>query len=245
MKLLVCISVTPDTTSKISFNSDNTEFNADGIQFIINPYDEIALSRAVELRDATGGSLTVVNVGELDAEPNIRKALAIGADEAVRINAKPADAFTVASHIANYAKDQGFDAILCGEETINYNGAQVPSMVGELLGIPSILSVKKLEIEGGTGTVDREIDGGKESLSVPCPFVISAQEGMAEPRIPNMRGIMSARSKPLNVVEPETVSQAASITSYELPPAKGECKYVDPENVKELVDLLHNEAKAI
>jgi len=245
MKLLVCISISPDTTAKIAFTNNNTEFSSEGVQFIINPYDEIALSRAIELRDTGGGSLTVINVGEADAEPNIRKALAIGADDAVRVNVKPADALFVASQIANYAKDENFDIILCGDETINYNGAQVPGMLGELLGVPSVLSVTKLDVDGGTATVDREIDGGKETIEIPCPFVLSAQEGMAEPKIPNMRGIMSARTKPLKVIEPTGAEAATNVVNFELPPGKGECKYVDAENAKELIDLLHNEAKVI
>jgi len=245
MNILVCISVSPDTTAKIDFTNNNTEFNTSGIQFIINPYDEIAMSRAMELKEATGGTLHVINVGEAEAEPNIRKALALGADEAIRINAKPTDALFVSKQIANYAKENAYDIILTGYETINYNGAQVASILGELLSIPSISGATKLAIDGSIATISKEIDGGQEELTSPLPCVVSAQEGMAEPRIPNMRGIMSARTKPLKVVEPTGDAPVTSHVNYELPPQKEGCKYVEADNVPELVDLLHNEAKVI
>ncbi|WP_162340033.1 electron transfer flavoprotein subunit beta/FixA family protein [Cyclobacterium salsum] len=243
MKILVCITHVPDTTSKIKFTDNNTQFDKTGVQFIIGPYDDYALARAVELKEQGGGSITVLNVGESDTEPTLRKALAIGADEAVRINAFPRDAAFVAGEIARFAKEEAFDLILMGRESIDYNGGMVHGMVGELLGIPSVSPVMKLDIEGNTATISREIEGGKEFISVDLPFVAGCQEPIAEWKIPNMRGIMSARSKPLKAVDPETSGSQTETKKYELPPAKGAVKLVD--TVEELVDLLKNEAKIL
>ena len=248
MKFLVCISQVPDTTTKITFTPDKKAFNAQGVQFIINPYDEIALTRALEIKEAQGGTVTVINVGGTNTEPNLRKALAIGADNAIRVNAEPTDAYFVAFQIAEVAKNpeySGYDVILTGKESIDYNGGQVPMMLGELLGIPSVSVATKLDVNGTVATLEREIDGGKEILEAKLPFVAGAQKGMAEPRIPNMRGIMTARTKPLVVVEPSACDMLSSSVLFDLPPAKGECKMIDPNNVGELVNLLHTEAKAI
>lgn len=246
MKILVCISKAPDTTAKIAFTDNDTKFDENGVQFIVNPYDEwYALVRGLELKEANGGSVTVLNVGEADNDPVIRKALAIGADDAVRINAKTDDALYVAKQIANYAKEQGFDLVLCGKETIDYNGSQVAGMVAELMGTPYVSLASKLDLNGNTATIEREIEGGVEVIEVATPFVLSAAKGMAEARIPNMRGIMAARSKPLNVVEASEATNSTVVTGFTLPAAKTGCKYVDADNVAELVNLLHNEAKAI
>lgn len=243
MKILVCISNVPDTTSKINFTDDHKSFVSTGIQFIINPYDEIALTRALELTEGIGGSVTVINVGDTSTEPTIRKALAIGATDAVRVNAAPRDAYFVSKQIAAYAKDKGFDLILTGRESIDYNGAQVPGMLGELLEIPSITIVKSLNVDGSNATLEREIEGGKEVIGCPMPLVASASEGMAEPRIPNMRGIMSARTKPLTIVEPIEVPKLQEVISYDKPKPRGNVHLVPNDQVKQLVDLLHNEAK--
>ena len=245
MKILVCISNVPDTTSKITFTDNNTNFNTAGVQFIINPYDEIALTRALELTENGQGTTTVINVGGADTEPTIRKALAIGADSAVRVNASPRDAYFVAKQIAAYAKAENFDMILTGRESIDYNGSQVASMVGELLDIPSIAIVKKLSLEGNTATLEREIEGGKEIISCPTPLIASASEGMAEPRIPNMRGIMSARTKPLQVIEAAEVPVLQKVTAFETPAPRTAAKYVASDDVAQLVNLLHTEAKVI
>src|SRR6476661_5625225 len=242
MKILVCISNVPDTTTKITFTNNNTEFNTAGVQYILNPYDEIALARAIELCEGGKGTVTVLNVGEAVTEPTIRKALAIGADDAVRVNAAPRDAYFVAYQIAKYAKDQGFDLILTGRESIDYNGNQVAAMVGEFLEIPSVSIIKRLDFDGTTATIDREIEGGKEVLEVPAPFVASCAEGVAEPKIPNMRGIMSARTKPLTVVEPIAIEQLGTITQYETPAPRGAVKMLQPEETEKLVSLLHSEA---
>lgn len=245
MNILVCITHVPDTTSKINFTDNNTKFDKNGVQYIIGPYDDYALARAVELKEQSGGKITVLNVGEAETEPTIRKALAIGADEAIRINAEPADSYFVATQIAKVAKENSYDLILMGRESIDFNGGMVHGMVGEMLGIPSLSPVMKLDIEGNTAKIAREIEGGKEYLEVSLPFVAGCQEPIAEWKIPNMRGIMSARTKPLNVIEPEGDDVKTTLEQYELPPAKGAVKMIDADNVGELVDLLKNEAKVI
>lgn len=245
MKVLVCISNVPDTTTKITFTNNNTQFNTSGVQFILNPYDEIALARAIELCEGGKGTVTVINVGEASTEPTIRKALAIGADDAVRINVAPSESYLAAQQIANYAKDKGFDIILTGRESIDYNGAQVAAMVGEFLDIPSVSIIKKLDFDGTTATVEREIEGGKEVISVPTPFIASCAEGVAEPKIPNMRGIMSARTKPLTVVEASESKSLTSITTFETPAPRSAVKLISTDEVEKLVDLLHSEARVI
>lgn len=246
MKILVCISNVPDTTTKITFSADNSTFNAAGVQFVINPYDEwYALVRALELKETLGGNVTIIHVGAADSEATIRKGLAIGADDAVRIDAEPNDAFAVAEQIAAYAKDKGFDMIMAGKETINYNGAMVGAMLAELLNFPFISMVTKLEVSGTTATIEHDIDGGTEVVECPLPLVLSANKGMAEPRIPNMRGIMAARTKPLQVVPAIAADKLTSIKSYELAKGRTECKFIDPAHPEQLIELLHTEAKAI
>lgn len=245
MKILVCITHVPDTTSKINFVDNNTKFDANGVQFIIGPYDDYALARAIELKEATGASVTVLNVGPADTEPTIRKALAIGADDAIRINADPADSYFVAAQIAAIAKQNNYDLILMGRESIDYNSGVVHGIVGEMLGIPSISPVMKLDINGDTAVMAREIEGGKEYLEVKLPFVAGCQEPIAEWKIPNMRGIMSARTKPLQVVEPQAVESGVKLQQFELPPPKGAVKMIAADNVQELVTLLKNEAKVL
>jgi len=245
MKILVCISNVPDTTTKITFTDNNTQFNTNGVQFILNPYDEIALARAIELTDGGNGSVTVINVGEVNTEATIRKALAIGATDAVRINAKPHDAWFVAFQVAQYIKANPFDLILTGRESIDYNGSKVAGMLGELLDLPSVSIIKKLDIEGGNAIVEREIEGGKEVLTIPLPFVAGTAEGVAEPKIPNMRGIMSARTKPLTVVEPVEVKTFSEVTGYETPAPRGQVKLVSAGEADKLVELLHTEARVI
>jgi electron transfer flavoprotein beta subunit len=245
MKILVCISNVPDTTTKITFTDNNTQFNTNGVQFILNPYDEIALARAIELTDGGNGSVTVINVGEVSTEATIRKALAIGATDAVRVNAKPHDAWFVAYQIAQYVKANPFDLILTGRESIDYNGSKVAGMLGELLDMPSVSIIKKLDLDGDKATVEREIEGGKEVLTIPLPFVAGCAEGVAEPKIPNMRGIMSARTKPLAVIEPVEVKTFSEVLSYETPAPRGQVKLVSVDDTAKLVELLHTEAKVI
>jgi electron transfer flavoprotein beta subunit len=246
MKILVCITHVPDTTSKISFTDNNTKFNAQGVQYIIGPYDEYALSRAVEIRDALAGStLTVLNVGPADTEPTIRKALAIGADDAIRVNAEPSDSYFVAAQIADIAKKNSYDLILMGRESIDFNGNQVHGMVAEMLGLPSVSPVMKLDINGNTATMSKEIEGGKEIVEVDLPFVAGCQEPIAEWKIPNMRGIMSARTKPLQVVEPIAVADIVVNDHYELPAPKSGVKLIDPSTPEKLFELLKTEAKVL
>lgn len=244
MKILVCISSVPDTTSKISFESGNTQFAKAGIQYIIGPYDDYALARAVELKEAGGGSITVLNVGKADSEPQIRKALAIGADTAVRIDAEPTDSYFVANEIATYAKDKAFDIILMGRETTDYNSGVVHGIVGELLNIPSFSPVMELNIDGSKVSLSKEIEGGKEKLETTLPVVLGCQEPIAEWKIPSMRGIMGARTKPIEVISESSVSLTA-IKEYELPPAKGAVKMIPAEDAGSLIKLLQTEAKVL
>jgi electron transfer flavoprotein beta subunit len=244
MKFLVCISNVPDTTTKISF-TDGKALNSTGVQFIINPYDEMALTRALEIKEAAGGTVTVINVGAANTEPTLRKALAIGADDAIRVNTEPTDAYLVAHQIAEVAKKNNYDVILTGRESIDYNSGQVATMLAEMLNLPCITVATKLEIASNEATLEREIDGGKEVLTSSLPFVASAQKGMAEPRIPNMRGIMAARTKPLQVLEATGDEKLTSSVAYELPPAKQAVKLISKDNVADLVNLLHTEAKVI
>jgi electron transfer flavoprotein beta subunit len=246
MKILVCISKAPDTTSKIAFTNNNSAFDENGVQYIVNPYDEwYALVRALEIKETSGADVTIITVGSAADEAIMRKALAIGADEAVRIDAEPMDAYVVAAEIANYAKNQGFDLVLTGKETINFNGAQLGGMIAEGLNSPYISIASKLDVNGDMLTLEREITGGVEVVEVSLPVVVSCAKGMAEQRIPNMRGIMAARTKPLQVLAP-TVSEAlTSYVTFASPQAKSSVKLIDPNNMDELVSLLHNEAKVI
>ncbi|MBI3719657.1 MAG: electron transfer flavoprotein subunit beta/FixA family protein [Sphingobacteriales bacterium] len=247
MKILVCISKTPDTTAKIAFTDNNTKFAPDGVQWIINPYDEwYALVRAIELKEKDASTaIHLVTVGAADAEPIIRKALALGGDEAIRVNADSHDSFYIASQIAEVAKQGGYDLVFTGKETIDYNGSSIGGMVAELLDLPYVSLATKFELNGITATITREIEGGEEVCEVSLPVAVSCQKGMAEARIPNMRGIMAARTKPLKVVEPVAVDALTSVVSFELPPAKAGVKLVSPDTPEELVRLLHEEAKVI
>lgn len=246
MKLLVCVSQTPDTTTKIKFANGDTEFDTNGVQFIMNPYDEwYALVRALELKEQAGGSVTLFHVGPKANETVIRKGLAIGADNAVRVDAEASSAMFTAKQIAAYAKAEGFDMVFMGKETIDYNGSEVGAMVAELLDMPFISYGTSMEVAGNTATIDRDIEGGKETLEVDTPFVLSCAKGMAEQRIPNMRGIMMAKRKPITAIPAVEAGDLAKITKYEYPAAKTGVKLIDPANMEELVNLLHNEAKVI
>lgn len=246
MKILVCISHVPDTTSKINFTDGDTKFDTNGVQFVINPNDEFGLTRAMWFKEKQGATVHVVNVGEPETEPTLRKALAIGADEAIRVNTPATDGFSVAKQLAAVVNDGGYDLIIGGRESIDYNGGMVPGMLAKLTGANFVNTCISLEIEGNNATVIREIDGGKETLSTSLPLVVGGQKGLVEEsdlRIPNMRGIMQARSKPLTVKEPVDASSETHTVSFEKPAPKGAVKLVD--NVDDLINLLHNEAKAI
>ncbi|MFN3876567.1 MAG: electron transfer flavoprotein subunit beta/FixA family protein [Flavobacteriales bacterium] len=247
MNILVLLSQVPDTTARIAFTNGDTQYDGSGVTFIMNPYDEwYALVRALELKEAKGaGKVTTVTVGGPDTEATIRKGLAIGADEAVRIDAQPADALQVAELIAAYAKEKGFDLVLAGKETIDHNGGVVGAMVAELLGMPYVPMASKLDVSGDTATVERDVPGGVEVLEVKLPLVLSAAKGMAEQRIPNMRGIMAARTKPLQVVPAAAAAEVARTVKFELPPAKGAVKLIPAEEAGRLIELLHTEAKVI
>lgn len=249
MKILVCISNVPDTTTKIKFVEGNASIDTAGIQWVINPWDELSLTRALELKDdpASGvKSVTVAHVGPVSSEPTIRKALAIGADDAIRVNAESTDAFYVASQLSDVVKKENFDIIICGIESSDFNGSAVGGMISEFLGIPSVSAVSGLKIENGTAVITREIDGGKEVVTVPAPFVAVVQKGIAkEPRIAAMRGIMTARTKSIKTIEPVPAESLTNIVSFEKPSPRAACKYIDAENAGQLISLLQNEAKVI
>ena len=246
MNLLVCISKTPETTAKISFTEGNSKFNQEGVQYIMNPYDEwYSLVRAIELKEKHGGKVIALNVGPASNDIVIRKALAIGADEAVRVDAEAESSMFVAKQIANYAKENAIDIVFCGKETIDYNGSEVAAIAAEMLDLPFISYASKMDFDGTTATIERDIEGGVEVVQVEKPFVLSAAKGLAEQRIPNMKGIMMAKRKPLNVVEAVSQETKAKIVSYSVPEGKQEVKMIDPENMDELVRLLHEEAKVI
>ena len=245
MKILVCITHVPDTTSRIQFTDDNTQFDTSGVQFVIGPYDDYALARAVELKEELGASVTLLNVGGAETEPTIRRGLAIGADDAIRVNADPTDAFFVAQEIANVAKQGNYDLILMGRESSDFNGGQVHGMVGEMMGLPAISPVMQLTISENKAKLTREIEGGKEHLEVNLPFIAGCQEPIAEWKIPNMRGIMSAKRKPLEVVEPGSEVTMTQTIRYETLPPKGDVKMFEADQVDELVKALKNEAKVL
>ena len=249
MKILVCISNVPDTTTKIKLNGEKTAIDLAGVQWIINPWDELALTRALELKEASAGKITkisVISVGSQGAEPTIRKALAIGADDAIRINTEPKDAYFAAFQVAEAVKTEAYDIILCGIESSDYNGSAFGGMLAEFMDLPSVSSVSSFELTGDVVKVNREIPGGYEVVEPQLPFVAVVQKGIAkEPRIPSMRGIMMARQKPLKVVEAIMADALTGFVAFEPPQPKAACKMVDPANVAELVDLLHNEAKII
>jgi len=246
MKILVCISKAPDTTSKIAFTQNGTAFDEQGVQYIVNPYDEwYALVKALEIKESSAADVTIITVGPAADEAIMRKALAIGADNAVRIDAAPLDAYFVAMEIAHYAKSQGFDLVLTGKETIQFNGAQIGGMIAEALGTPYVSIASKLDLTGNNLNLEREIAGGVETVEVEMPAVVSCAKGMAEQRIPNMRGIMAARTKPLQVLAPKNSEALTSFVSYANPPAKSGVKLIDANHMDELVSLLHNEAKVI
>lgn len=248
MKILVCISHVPDTTSKINFTDGDTKFDTNGVQFVINPNDEFGLTRAMWFKEKQGATVDVINVGGPETEPTLRKALAIGADSAIRVNTAATDGFAVAKQLANAVKDGGYDLIIAGRESIDYNGGMVPGMLAELIGANFVTNCISLEVDGTNAKAVREIDGGKETVSTTLPLVIGAQKGLVEEsdlRIPNMRGIMQARQKPLNVVEPVEAIKETSTVKFEKPEPRGAVKMISPDNLDELINLLHNEAKVI
>ncbi|SDW98980.1 electron transfer flavoprotein subunit beta/FixA family protein [Flavobacterium degerlachei] len=248
MKILVCISHVPDTTSKINFVNGDSEFDTNGVQYVINPNDEFGLTRAIWFQEQQGATVTVANVGGPETEPTLRKALAIGANEAIRINANPTDGFFVATQLAEVIKSGGYDLVIAGKESLDYNGGMVPGMIAGILGNNFVNSCTGITVEGTAVKAVREIDGGKETVSTTLPLIIGGQKGLVEEkdlRIPNMRGIMTARSKALTIVEPVAASVNTKAVKFEKPAAKSAVKLISPDNLDELIDLLHNEAKVI
>jgi electron transfer flavoprotein beta subunit len=248
MKILVCISHVPDTTSKINFTNGDSEFDTNGVQYVINPNDEFGLTRAIWFQEQQGANVTVVNVGGPETEPTLRKALAIGANEAIRINAIATDGFFVAKQLAEVIKTGSYDLIIAGKESLDYNGGMVPGMIAGILGINFVNSCTELTIEGASAKASREIDGGKEIIATSLPLIIGGQKGLVEEkdlRIPNMRGIMTARTKVLTILEPISANTETKAIKFEKPAAKSAVKLVSADNLDELINLLHNEAKVI
>lgn len=247
MNILVCISKTPDTTAKIAFTEGNTKFDENGVQWIINPYDEwYSLVRAIEIKEKDSSTnIHLITVGGPEAEPIIRKALALGGDEAIRVNTNSNDSYVIAQQIAAIAKQGSYDLIMTGKETIDYNSACIGSMLSAILDLPFVSLANHLEVNGNNAIIIREIEGGEETNEVTLPMIISCQKGMAEQRIPNMRGIMAARTKPLKVVEPIAADAHISIKEFSLPPAKTGVKLIAPDQMDELVKLLKEEAQVI
>ena len=248
MKILVCISHVPDTTSKINFTNGDSEFDTNGVQFVINPNDEFGLTRAIWFQEQQGANVTVINVGGPDTEPTLRKALAIGANEAIRINAKPTDGFFVAKQLAEVIKNGGYDLVIAGKESLDYNGGMVPGMLAGILGYNFVNSCTELKVDGPNATASREIDGGKEMVSTSLPLIIGGQKGLVEEkdlRIPNMRGIMTARTKALTILEPVAAETNTKAVKFEKPAPKSAVKLISADNLDELINLLHTEAKVI
>ena len=248
MKILVCISCVPDTTSKINFTNNDTDFDTNGVQFVINPNDEFGLTRAMWFKEKNNASIDVINVGEQSNETVLRKALAIGADRAIRIDSKAIDSYQVAKNISNFIKEKSYDLIIAGRESIDYNGSMVPGMISEILNINFITNCVSLEINGSNATAKREMEGGIETLTCELPLIIGGQKGLVEEsdlKIPNMRGIMQARQKPLDVIEPDQSEFKTETHKFYKPEDKKEIIMVDPDNLDKLIDLLHNEAKVI
>ena len=248
MKILVCISCVPDTTSKINFTNNDTDFDTNGVQFVINPNDEFGLTRAMWFKEKNNASIDVINVGEQSNETVLRKALAIGADRAIRIDSKAIDSYQVAKNISNFIKEKSYDLIIAGRESIDYNGSMVPGMISEILNINFITNCVSLEINGSNATAKREMEGGIETLTCELPLIIGGQKGLVEEsdlKIPNMRGIMQARQKPLDVIAPDQSESKTETHKFYRPKEKKEIKMVDPDNLDKLIDLLHNEAKVI
>jgi electron transfer flavoprotein beta subunit len=248
MKILVCISHVPDTTSKINFINNDSEFDTNGVQFVINPNDEFGLTRAIWFQEQQGAHVTVVNVGGIDTEPTLRKALAIGANDAIRVNAQAKDGFFVAHQLSEVVKEGGYDLIICGKESLDYNGGMVPGMMAAILNYNFVNSCIDLKIEGNSAAAVREIDGGKETVSCSLPLIVGGQKGLVEEkdlRIPNMRGIMTARTKPLSIKETIATEQRTHAVKFEKPAPKSAVKLIAADNLDELINLLHTEAKVI
>ena len=248
MKILVCISSVPDTTSKINFTPDNCKFDPTGVQFIINPNDEFCLTKAILLKEKLGATITLINVGTAETEPILRKAYAIGADDIIRIDAIPTDALMVATEIAKVAKEGAYDLIICGKESLDYNGGMVGGYLAALLDLPFINKCIGLEIEGNSVTAAREVEGGKELLLASLPLVIAGQKGLTQEkdlRIPNMRNLMAARTKAIDVRAAEAASKGTTIVGFEKMPAKQPVKMIAADDLDTLINLLENEAKVI
>ena len=248
MKILVCISCVPDTTSKINFNNNNTEFDNSQIQYVINPNDEFGLTRAIWFKENDGAEIDVISVGLDNSDQILRKALAIGADRGFRINQEALDSFQVAKLLSNHIANNNYDLVIAGRESIDYNGGMVPGIIAEILNFNYVTDCIGLEIIDKSAKIKREIEGGVETLSCKLPLIIGAQKGLVEEsdlKIPNMRGIMQARQKPFEIIQGKTEEIKTKTIRFEKPESDKEIKLVSPDNLDELIHYLHNEAKVI
>lgn len=248
MKILVCISCVPDTTSKINFKNNDTEFDNSQIQYVINPNDEFGLTRAIWFKENDGSEIDVISVGLENNDQILRKVLAIGADRGFRINQEALDSFQVAKLLSNHISNNNYDLIIAGRESIDYNGGMVPGIIAEILNFNYVTNCVGLEITDKSAKIKREIEGGVETLSCKLPLIIGAQKGLVEEsdlKIPNMRGIMQARQKPFEIIEYKTEEIKTRTIRFEKPESNKEIKLVSPDNLDKLIDYLHNEAKVI
>jgi electron transfer flavoprotein beta subunit len=248
MKILVCISVVPDTTTRIKLKEDKKSIDENGIQWIINPWDELALTRAIELKEGSQGkikSVTVIHAGDKASEQVLRKALAIGADNAIRLDFNPQDSFQAAKALAAVINKEDYGLIMAGIESSDYNSSMVGGMLAELLDMPSISSVSNIDLDDNF-VFTSEIDGGSIKISFETPVVAIVQKGIAqEPRIPNMRGIMMARRKPLKVENATENKQNSALESLEMPAPKAACEIIEADNPKKLIDYLQTKEKIL
>ena len=248
MNILVCISNVPDTTSKINFIENDTSFDTSGVQFVINPNDEFGLTKAVWMKESNQANVTVLSVGDSSVEATLRKCLAIGADKAIRIDCPANDAYSVAKEIEAHCRETNYDLIICGRESIDYNGGLVPGLLAGLLDFNYVTNCVKLEVDGSKATFSREMSGGTEISECQLPLVVGSQKGLVEESdliIPNMRGIMMARQKPLEVIQAKGIDPKTLDKKFSKPEAKSEVKLVKADELDKLIDLLENEAKVI
>lgn len=248
MKVLVCASKVPDTTTKIVVGDDKKSIDNKGVKFILNPYDEFAIEEGLRIKEKFGGEVTVVTVGDESSQDILRTALAMGCDNAKLVKTtKIPDSFQVAENLAEIIKNYQPDIVLMGRQSIDYDSLQVPSITAELVNMPSISTVSKLNIEGNDVTAERDIEGGKEIVATTLPCLISAQKGLNEPRYPKLPDIMKAKKKPIEEVVFLETEKTVEITGIHLPDKKRVGKIVGDSDaeINEIVKLLHEDAKVI
>ncbi len=248
MKIAVCVSQVPDTTTKVKLGADGKTIDPAGVTYIINPYDEFAVEAALQLKETSGGETIVLSVGTENNKEAIKKAFSMGIEKGILVKTDAAlCSYAVARNLADVLKEINPDIVFFGKQSIDYDNSQVASLTAEMLGMPSVTVVVSMSLEGGKITCEREIEGGKEIVETSLPAVIAAQRGLNNPRYPNLKGIMAAKSKPIEERQPTYTQNLTEILSMKLPPAKPKGKIVgtDASAVHELVRLLREEAKVI